>query len=1216
MKQPKHSYRRIHLVKVWLGALVAVPLCLGLLGPSQASAAFEQVGCFAGSFPGLNDSCKPILPPPESQSEFGEEVQLGGTGGMAVNYTGNGGVPAGTVYAATNGSGPEALRIAMYTPKVNPTTSELELQFTLSWKVTETGGTVNRCGPTLPEKCEARPAEKKASVDVDVDQTTGNVYVLDGEIFHPGRKIVVVYGPQGEEEITRFGELSPVGPKTSETPEKIHETSWPGGLAVNGAGEAYVFDANFFDGPSWRLMMFRPKVPGVFNEYEYAGLSADVGAGAVGAGSEAPEVPVADAAGNIYVAPAGNQIEMYDPSNPGSPPVCRFEFTKGGITSITVNPQTGEVFFFSYKPPKRVRRLGPCNPATGKFEESEPQPEAFALAPERDDLWGLAFDPVRQFGPGRAPGILYGGAPNPVPNLGEGEEGQSSLGYIFAPPKEVAPKVEAQSVSHVTATGAVLQATIDPNGFDTNYAFQYLSAAQYEANPPEGRFAGAKEAPTGGGAVKGGEGAQSVSTAIGGLGPDTEYRFRVIATSECVSGKACEGEGEAEGFRTFPLTPPGLPDKRAYELVSPPQKNGGQVLPADPDVNSCGPGAECKPGAASYFPMQSAPGGDSIVYEGTAFFPGVGAAIENEYIARRGPKAAWQSTDLTPALVQRGGPGYQAFDQDLTTGLLGQLGPALIPLAPEKYANVYAQPTAEPLSLNPLLVSPPPSRPAIGTGEFQLKYAGASSDLSRVFFKANDALTEATPFAPAAALGTPTQFNLYEWERATGQVRLVNVKPGNSETEVGATLGTPSAHGVSTDASKVFWSDEAGNLYVRENAEVTKSIPGKFLSASAGGSKVLLDDGCLYDLQSETCEDLTLDQSETHKGGFKGIAGQSEDLSRIYFVDTEVLSGEEENSEGAKAQVGKFNLYAWSEGGPARYVATLDAEDNKGTTFTHTRTWASLPSQRTAQASPGGRFLVFQSQTPLTGFDSTGPCGSDSANHFVKATCSEVFLYDSASGELNCPSCNSTGASPLGWSVLRLIKGPETLPQPRYLTDQGRLYFDSRDSLSLADTNDGVEDVYQYEPDGIGTCKRAAGCVSLISAGTGTVDSNFLAADETGKNVFFTTRDQLVLKDKDELFDLYDAREGGGIAAETETQRPECQGEACQPAPVAPPEQRRVFKGPGNFKSPPKVKPRCPKGKRTVRRHGKARCVTQPRHGSNRHTSKAKGNNDKHGGAR
>ena len=73
--------------------------------------------------------------------------------------------------------------------------------------------------------------------------------------------------------------------------------------------------------------------------------------------------------------------------------------------------------------------------------------------------------------------------------------------------------------------------------------------------------------------------------------------------------------------------------------------------------------------------------------------------------------------------------------------------------------------------------------------------------------------------------------------------------------------------------------------------------------------------------------------------------------------------------------------------------------------------------------------------------------------------------------------------------------------------------------------------------------------------------------DESGKNVFFTTRDQLTLKDKDELIDLYDAREDGGIPAETEVARTECQGEACQAPGLAGGAQPRTrLAGSGNVR--------------------------------------------------
>jgi hypothetical protein len=692
---------------------------------------------------------------------------------------------------------------------------------------------------------------------------------------------------------------------------------------------------------------------------------------------------------------------------------------------------------------------------------------------------------------------------------------------------------------------------------------------------------GVTEAPLGGAVLGGGQSPLPAAVGVVGLSPQTYYRYRVIATSHCNAAdeaQVCEDAGPSKAFRTFPAEAPSLPDHRAYELVSPPQKHGGEVFPINPLISSCA--QECKPGTlAERFPIQSSPDGEAVVYEGFPFSPEEGAPNVDEYVSRR-TQTGWQTTNPTPALFQNsGGAGYKVFNSGLETGLLYQNEPPALSLeAPEGYPDLYLQPTDDPTSLSPLLREAPPNRTeGLGVTSLHLDYAIATADLSHVLVAANDALTPATAFAPEAVDGGPAKDNLYEW--VEGQPRLVNVLPGNAETVPGAVFGSGTllskessepngggfdySHAISDDGSRIFWSSESGQVYLRIDGEETIEIEddvGKFLTASADGSKVLLSDGCLYkEVAAKVCEDLT-----QLKGGFKGIAGQSEDLSSIYFIDSAALTPEaEENANGEHAIGGKDNLYSWQEGELA-FIATLGPEDKAD--------WTAAPSKRTAEASPNGRYLAFISRAQLTGKDNTGPCSSKEGK-IVPSPCPEAFLFDSGSGQLSCPSCNPSGELPLGPAHLPqfgLEPAARFMPQPRYLTNEGRLYFDTRDSLLPADTNNGVEDVYQYEPQGAGeegTCKRAEGCVSLISAGTEPVDSNFLAIDEKGKNVFFTTRDQLVLKDTDDVIDLYDAREGGGIPSETETARGECQGEACQPL-VSPPNDptpgSSSFEGAGN----------------------------------------------------
>ena len=75
-------------------------------------------------------------------------------------------------------------------------------------------------------------------------------------------------------------------------------------------------------------------------------------------------------------------------------------------------------------------------------------------------------------------------------------------------------------------------------------------------------------------------------------------------------------------------------------------------------------------------------------------------------------------------------------------------------------------------------------------------------------------------------------------------------------------------------------------------------------------------------------------------------------------------------------------------------------------------------------------------------------------------------------------ACSSTAAdwderwlagSIPGWTAL--AKRTTTRYQSRYLSDAGRLFFNSADALVPLDTN-GKEDVYEYEPAGEGSCAR------------------------------------------------------------------------------------------------------------------------------------------------
>ena len=180
--------------------------------------------------------------------------------------------------------------------------------------------------------------------------------------------------------------------------------------------------------------------------------------------------------------------------------------------------------------------------------------------------------------------------------------------------------------------------------------------------------------------------------------------------------------------------------------------------------------------------------------------------------------------------------------------------------------------------------------------------------------------------------------------------------------------------------------------------------------------------------------------------------------------------------------------------------------------------------------TPDGRYLTFMSAARLTEYDNRRAGDLDC---LLGTSCFEVYEYDLTSHSLHCASCNPSGQRPIGSSTLSLINPTPGVPfeQPENLPaeGEGRLFFESKDTLLPADTNGSVTDVYEWTPDGVGGCGRAQGCLALISSGHSPDESNFITATPNGENAFFITREQLVSQDQDDLLDVYDARVGGGF---------------------------------------------------------------------------------------
>jgi hypothetical protein len=757
--------------------------------------------------------------------------------------------------------------------------------------------------------------------------------------------------------------------------------------------------------------------------------------------------------------------------------------------------------------------------------------------------------------------------------------------------------VEATYATGITATEVTLNARINPLGNDTRYYFQYGSQSCREspnacANTP---------APPGGDIGSGSEGLVREAR-ISGLQPDTTYHFRVLA-----SNTLGQTEGSEHTFTTQREAAFGLPDGRAFEMVTPPEKEGAPVE------------ALTREGGL----ILASEDGNALTYV-------AGGALGEEVEGNRSPewqqimatrgKGAWSSQDIaTPSSKEKGvepgsPPEYEFFTPHLSRAVVEPAGRTPYPpLAPGvTQATVYLRDNAGGTYL-PLVTDANVAPGTVFGGE--VHFVSATPDLSHVVIKSGVALT-----------GGRSRPGLYEWSE--GNLRFVSVLPGGKpahEPELG--YFHIAAHAISSDGSRIIWTtpeenSHRGHLYMRDilsgetiQLDAAQGVvePGgigvaQFQTATSDGSRVfftdaqrLVPDSTAEPLGNEqkgepdlyecaiveeedgklACrlEDLTVDFHEGEHADVQGLLfGVSEDGASVYLIAQGVLASNE-NGNGETALPGEDNLYELHHDGTQwsrTFLATLSEEDRvewSGNQIANT-------TYLTARVSPNGRYLAFMSAAPLTGYDNV-----DANPAAEGARDEEVFLYDSVAGRLRCVSCNPSGSRPAGvldtkesgeglglivdrrqvW-LGRWLAGnvpgwtargvTSALFQSRYLSDDGRLYFDSPDSLVPAAKN-GKEDVYQYEPSGVGSCQSpTGGCVSLISGGSSDRESAFVEATPGGSNVFFLTEARLLpAQDLDTAFDIYDAREctvASPCLTSPEASPPGCgETDTCRPAEPA-----------------------------------------------------------------
>jgi hypothetical protein len=745
------------------------------------------------------------------------------------------------------------------------------------------------------------------------------------------------------------------------------------------------------------------------------------------------------------------------------------------------------------------------------------------------------------------------------------------------------PSVDSESFSEITESAAKLEGLIDPNGAETTYRFQYVTQAAFEASG----YQDAEETPLGGEAIGAGTEDVEVAQQIKGLSPNTAYRFRILAEST-----AGASEGPDKVFTTYPSFS-GLPDGRAYEQATPVEKNGANANGVEALLKSSPDGS-----AVSYFMT-----GGGAIGEGGQDFP--------TYVAAREGGGSWQSHAFLPTstfgehahvtgwsgdlshdyvLTWSSGTTATLYRQEVATGAMEEMASgleagtndstffvaesddgsevliesknALVPGAPEGVSGLYLWNESSGLSL----VSVLPNESAAGNGAFAGPY---------YWFYPNP---DTSKGGPGPGYYTQDSHVL----STDGSVAFFTTS-GDAQIYARTNLGTP---GVTTDkvsaTQKTNGSGPGG-------ADPGGEKPAAFLEATPDGSKVFFlssseltndattgisregHDLYLYDTESDQLIDLAPDPGDPNGADVMGMLGASEDGSYVYFAANGALApGTSLGDCSPKLQQGSCNIYLWHEG-QIRFVARVNGTiPGGGLNWSPTNSLAA----KTSRVAPDGRTLSFVTTRSLTTYDSKG--------------FSEVYRFNTEEG-LQCVSCNPSLIPPRGAAAIQDIDpgAVKPIPPSPFLVenlsgDGSRLFFESPDKLGAEDSNGGAgckappkgtyscQDVYEWEANGSGSCHSSSengGCIYLISSGESASPSFFAGASDSGDDVFFFTNQQLVGQDRDQLYDVYDARVGG--TPQNPPPPNPCQGEAaCRPAlspsPTTDSPGSAAFSGPGD----------------------------------------------------
>jgi hypothetical protein len=576
----------------------------------------------------------------------------------------------------------------------------------------------------------------------------------------------------------------------------------------------------------------------------------------------------------------------------------------------------------------------------------------------------------------------------------------------------------------------------------------------------------------------------------------------------------------------FGLVPVVAGAARHFEKVSPADKGNGDIV---------GDGATTVAALA----------GDAVAFNSRTPFGdtvGSGTIGQTQYVARRTDEA-WVVHAITPTPRPDAKQTFfsatvlQIYSDDLRAAVVRGYD---LPTATDDMPlrnNIYVEDTAT-RALRTVTVSQVEVPTIFAWLNWPPFFWGISADARHVAF------VTATQFLPDAAPGVP---NVYAWD--DGVLRVASVLSDGTVPADGADTPVNLRGAMSADGSRLLFTASAspgGNpqLFMRIDgsrtvwvsqsevdrlAEPTNVLP---LGMTPDGRSVFFTtDMPLLSDDRNGATDLYrfTDRADPSTGSHLRLISQTGDLDGAQLV------GMSDDGQRVYFQTTTNHLVVWDHGRSQLIsnVVPLVGDVTEGLGLS-----SAKPGY--GRVTPDGLFLAFGTNATVDGVH--GFTGEVTNGH------RELYLFSLRDGSLTCCSCPSVPATSDATVLPAATQGEPTIGnagfRPRFLSEDGRVFFSSGDALVAQDTN-GVFDTYEYDP--------VTGRVSLLSTGTGKDPATFADASASGDDVFIVTRQRLVASDRDDLVDLYDIRDGSSPPEVVEQPRSECEGDGCQPPPSANP---------------------------------------------------------------